>query len=68
MIGSYVLDRDEGLLKHLKDIRSFKHQEDIGFTIEFEFNINEYMHNTLLVKKYYMPASGVVSKIEGTEI
>ncbi|GAB6025275.1 histone chaperone [Chamberlinius hualienensis] len=48
-----VQDHDEPILKHLADIKLKLHESHpMGFTLEFHFEPNEYMNNTVLYKEY----------------
>lgn len=48
------MDRDEGALKHLKDIKWCRLDNPKGFKLEFFFDPNPYFKNTVLTKTYYM--------------
>ncbi|EEB07230.1 nucleosome assembly protein Nap1 [Schizosaccharomyces japonicus yFS275] len=52
MISEAVTTEDEEALKHLVDIR-LSYPEKPGFTLEFEFEKNDFFTNTVLKKTYY---------------
>jgi nucleosome assembly protein 1-like 1 len=72
-ISEYITEKDEVILKSLKDVTAatLTEEEGIGFRLEFTFLPNEFFTDTKLVKTYYM-ADGdddpVLEKAEGTQI
>jgi nucleosome assembly protein 1-like 1 len=72
-ISENITEKDEVILKSLKDItaRTLPEEEGIGFRLEFTFAENEFFTNTKLTKTYFM-ADGdddpVLEKAEGTPI
>lgn len=56
LVQDYVKKHDEPILKHLKDIRGWLHEEGYGMTLEFEFSseASEYFDETVLRKTYHM--------------
>ncbi|GAB6025387.1 histone chaperone, variant 2 [Chamberlinius hualienensis] len=67
-----IRDYDEPILKHLTDIKLKLHESNpMGFTLEFHFEPNEYMNNTVLYKEYEMKCALDESKpfaFDGPEI
>ncbi|GAB6025658.1 histone chaperone, variant 2 [Chamberlinius hualienensis] len=54
-LADMVQDHDEPILKHLIEIKVKLHESNpMGFTLEFHFEPNEYMNNTVLTKEYEM--------------
>ena len=49
-----ITEPDEACLKHLVDIRVVYLETNPGFTLEFEFEENEYFTNKVLTKSYYL--------------
>lgn len=72
-ISENITEKDEVILKSLKDItaRTLPEEEGIGFRLEFTFAENEFFTNTKITKTYFM-ADGdddpVLEKAEGTPI
>ncbi|XP_071717545.1 nucleosome assembly protein 1;2-like [Rutidosis leptorrhynchoides] len=48
-----IHERDEDVLKYLKDIKWFKTNEPGGFKLEFMFDANPYFKNSILSIVYY---------------
>jgi nucleosome assembly protein 1-like 1 len=64
-----VNERDEEILKHLKDVRINNHEDKLSFTVEFVFDTNEYFTNTSLTKTYlYQVKDQECHKIESSTI
>ncbi|XP_010548666.1 PREDICTED: nucleosome assembly protein 1;2 isoform X2 [Tarenaya hassleriana] len=65
-----ITERDEGALKHLKDIKWSRVDEPKGFKLEFFFDQNTYFKNTVLTKTYHMidEDEPILEKAIGTDI
>lgn len=50
-----VTDKDQDILKHLKDVRVALNSDDseMGFTLNFYFSENEYFNENILSKHYF---------------
>lgn len=72
MLSEMVQDHDEPILQSLQDIKvKFAEPSEMGFTLEFLFDQNEYFTNTVLTKHYTMrsePEEGDPFSFEGPEI
>lgn len=72
MLSEMVQDHDEPILQSLQDIKvKFLEPSEMGFTLEFLFDQNEYFTNTVLTKHYTMrsePEEGDPFSFEGPEI
>ena len=49
-----ITERDEAALKFLKDIKSIRILEPVGFKLEFYFDPNPYFKNSVLTKTYHV--------------
>ncbi|KAI3957484.1 hypothetical protein MKW92_009325 [Papaver armeniacum] len=67
-----IKEHDEDSLKYLKDIKWCKIEEgeSKGFKLEFLFDTNPYLSNTVLTKTYHLfdDVETIVEKVVGTEI
>ncbi|GAB2293355.1 Nucleosome assembly protein 1.4 [Dionaea muscipula] len=54
VLAEQIMERDEGALKYLKDIKWCRINEPKGFKLEFLFDTNPYFENTVLTKNYHM--------------
>ena len=68
-LQAILTEKDEGALKHLKDIR-VKHVDDAeqeltGFKLEFEFESNDYFEETLLTKAYFVQEPSEDDDVDG---
>lgn len=53
IIGEAIQEHDEPILKYLKDVRvKFRDVLPYGYTLEFQFEPNEYFTNSVLTKTY----------------
>lgn len=72
LIAEQITPRDEGALKHLKDIRWSPLEGGKGFKIDFFFDAasNQYFTNEVLTKTYHMidEEEPILENAEGTEI
>lgn len=61
---------DEPILKHLRDIRGWLHEEGFGMTLEFEFGdeAKSYFEEGVIRKTYHMVDEGVLEKTECSAI
>ncbi|ORX89108.1 NAP-domain-containing protein [Basidiobolus meristosporus CBS 931.73] len=72
-LAELISAKDEGVLKHLVDVRLGYLENNPGFKLEFDFEENEYFTNKVLVKSYFYQESAssgdlVFDHAEGTEI
>ncbi|CAA7016820.1 unnamed protein product [Microthlaspi erraticum] len=73
MLANEITEKDEGALKYLKDIRSFRVENNSrNFKLEFLFDPNPYFKNTVLSKTYHVTDDDedgpVLDKVFGTDI
>nr|XP_019541866.2 nucleosome assembly protein 1-like 1 [Aedes albopictus] len=72
LIQCMIWEADEPALKHLVDIRAVMFdQPKQGFTLQFEFEPNDYFSNEVLTKQYLMecaPHEEELAKFNGFEI
>ncbi|VDI49793.1 nucleosome assembly protein 1-like 1 [Mytilus galloprovincialis] len=72
MLSEMIQDHDEPILNHLQDVKvKFLSGEEMGFTLEFQFESNKFFNNTLLTKTYTMrsePDEADPFSFEGPEI
>ncbi|KAG9147559.1 hypothetical protein Leryth_007352, partial [Lithospermum erythrorhizon] len=68
--GEEISERDEEVLKYLKDIKWSKTDDPKGFKLEFFFDTNTYFKNSVLTKTYHMidEDEPILRKAIGTEI
>ncbi|XP_050232644.1 nucleosome assembly protein 1;4 [Mercurialis annua] len=70
-VGEEIMERDEGALKFLKDIKWCRIDDPEGFKLEFYFEPNPYFKNSVLTKTYQMiddDDDPILQKTIGTEI
>ncbi|KAJ2411856.1 histone chaperone [Coemansia sp. RSA 2530] len=72
-LGELITERDEGAIKHLRDLRLTYLEDKPGFKLEFVFEENEFFTNSVLTKTYFYEQSEVTGELEfgsaqGTEI
>lgn len=70
ILQDYVKKHDEPILKHLKDVRGWLHEEGYGMTLEFEFSegVREWFDELLLRKTYHMVDEDMLERTECTPI
>ncbi|KAM4131923.1 hypothetical protein ACJW30_01G212200 [Castanea mollissima] len=70
VLADEISERDEGALKHLKDIKWTRIDNPKGFKLEFFFETNSYFKNAVLTKTYHMidEDEPILEKAIGTEI
>ncbi|XP_052824268.1 nucleosome assembly protein 1-like 1 isoform X2 [Octopus bimaculoides] len=72
ILSEMVQEHDEPILKHLIDIKCvFSEKDPMGFTLQFYFEPNDYIKNSVLTKKYIMKSEPDVNdpfSFEGPEI
>uniref|UniRef100_A0A7N2KYI3 Nucleosome assembly protein 1 n=1 Tax=Quercus lobata TaxID=97700 RepID=A0A7N2KYI3_QUELO len=70
VLADEISERDEGALKHLKDIKWTRIDNPKGFKLEFFFETNTYFKNAVLTKTYHMidEDEPILEKAIGTEI
>ncbi|RDX81936.1 Nucleosome assembly protein 1;2, partial [Mucuna pruriens] len=70
VLAEEILERDEGALKFLKDIKWSRIENPKGFKLEFFFDTNPYFSNSVLTKTYHMidEDEPILEKAIGTEI
>ncbi|KAM5583688.1 putative disease resistance protein [Rosa sericea] len=68
MLANQITERDERALKYLKDIKWFRLHNPKGFKLEFYFDTNPFLKNSILTKTYHMIAEDEPQKAVGTEI
>ncbi|KAK3103524.1 hypothetical protein FSP39_019850 [Pinctada imbricata] len=72
MLAEMVQDHDEPILQHLQDISvKFAEPSEMGFTLEFCFEPNDFFSNSMLTKHYTMksePDDDDPFSFEGPEI
>ncbi|NP_001280913.1 nucleosome assembly protein 1-1 [Malus domestica] len=70
VLSEEITERDEGALKHLKDIKWSRIDDPKGFKLEFFFDTNPYFKNSILTKTYHMVDENepILEKAIGTEI
>ena len=54
LLNGLISERDESVLKHLRDVKVKLNETNRGYTIEFHFNENEFFTNKVLTKTYEM--------------
>ncbi|XP_062017115.1 probable disease resistance protein At4g27220 [Rosa rugosa] len=67
MLANQITERDERALKYLKDIKWFRIHNPKGFKLEFYFDTNPFLKNSILTKTYHM-IEDEPQKAVGTEI
>ena len=69
MIYELVKEKDEEILKHLKDVEAERLENPKALAVRFHFNSNEFFTNDVLsLKIFYRGDQDDVDKIEGTVI
>uniref|UniRef100_A0A5B7A9X8 Uncharacterized protein n=1 Tax=Davidia involucrata TaxID=16924 RepID=A0A5B7A9X8_DAVIN len=70
VLSEEISERDEGVLKFLKDIKWSRIDNPKGFKLEFYFDTNPYFKNSVLTKTYHMidEDEPILEKAIGTEI
>ncbi|CAC5391928.1 NAP1L1 [Mytilus coruscus] len=72
MLSEMIQDHDEPIINHLQDVKvKFLNGEEMGFTLEFQFESNKFFNNTVLTKTYTMrsePDEADPFSFEGPEI
>ncbi|KAL3681829.1 hypothetical protein R1sor_024785 [Riccia sorocarpa] len=70
ILAMQITERDEGVLKYLKDIKWSNLEDNKGFKLDFYFETNPYFKNTLLTKTYHMidDDEPILERAVGTEI
>jgi hypothetical protein len=64
----YTNEKDEGVLKHLKNVRMEFKEDKISFTVYYTFEANPYFSNTEIFKSYIYNESEDLIKIESSTI
>lgn len=54
IISDMIQPHDEPILKHLQDIKIVHDNNELAYTLIFEFSSNEYFKGTTLQKKYFL--------------
>ncbi|CAI0419540.1 unnamed protein product [Linum tenue] len=71
VLAEEITERDEAALKFLRDIKSIRLEDPVGFKLEFHFDPNPYFKNSVLTKTYHViedDEDPVLEKAIGTEI
>lgn len=64
----YTNERDEGILKHLKNVRMELKADKVSFTVYYTFDTNPYFSNADITKSYIFNESQELTKIESSTI
>nr|XP_011463676.1 PREDICTED: nucleosome assembly protein 1;2-like [Fragaria vesca subsp. vesca] len=69
-LNDMIMDHDEGVLKHLENVKWFRTANLKVFKLEFYFCPNHFLKNSILTVTYHMidDDDSIIEKIIGTEI
>nr|ACR35392.1 unknown [Zea mays] len=70
VLSEEIQERDEAALKYLKDIKWSRIEDPKGFKLDFFFDTNPFIKNSVLTKTYHMVDEDdlILEKAIGTEI
>jgi len=68
MFAEAISEKDEPILKNLKNIETKLISDSNDFQIKFTFNPNQYFDNTQITKRYYLNESSNITKVDCNDI